>query len=444
MTEGGGKKPDLLERIFRLDPAEVGGVRGRLLAWLQVAVMVANDFVADQCLLRASALSFTTILSMVPFFALTFAILKGLGVQNKLEPLILEQVAAGSQEIVSRIVTYINNTNVGSLGTIGLAALVITVITLLGNIEETFNCIWGVRETRPLYRKFSDYLSVVVSAPILLLMAASITTTLQSQGLIRWLIQREVVGDLLLLTFHLVPYVIIWIALIFLYIFIPNTRVRFSSALLGGVLAGTVWQAAQWVYINSQVGVARYNAIYGTLALLPIFMVWIYTSWLIVLFGMEVVYAHQNRATFRRELRRAHFNQEGREKLALALMLECVLQFERGNKPPGTEELAAELDVPVKLVWEVLEELSDAGFLAETTGEHEGWRPDRDPELVTVRELLETLRRHGEHYVSRRSGRREELAGEVIAKALEGSAGALAGMTMKDLALRLKKESPIA
>ena len=288
--------------LWKLEPEEYGGLKGRGVKYLQIMALVVKDFWFDQCILRASALSFATILSLVPFFALTFAVLKGLGVQNKLEPLILEQVAAGSEEIVEKIVSYINNTNMTSLGAIGLATLIVTVITLLGNIEEAFNVIWGVRETRSLYRKFSDYLSVVISGPILLMAATSITTSLQSQAVTKWLEANAYFGTVLFFFFHILPYLSVSIALVFLYIFIPNTKVRFGSALVGGTLAGTSWQIAQWGYLHFQVGVSKYNAIYGTLAVLPVFMVWIYTSWLIVLFGVEMVCAHQNIRTFRREL----------------------------------------------------------------------------------------------------------------------------------------------
>src|SRR5512136_3196428 len=267
-------------RLWRLDPDDYTGPIRRLIRALQVITLVIRDFWYDQCLLHAAALTFTTILSLVPFFALTFALLKGFGVHNKVEPLILNKVAAGSQETVDKIITYINNTNMTSMGAIGLVALVLTVVSVLGNIEEAFNVIWGVKETRTFYRKFSDYLSVVITGPLLLLAAVSITTSLQSQWIVKWLVEKSYLGDALLSLFRLAPYVTIWLALVFLYIFIPNTRVNFRSALFGGVLAGTIWQLAQWGYIHFQVGVAKYNAVYGTLSLLPLLMVWIYTSWL--------------------------------------------------------------------------------------------------------------------------------------------------------------------
>lgn len=246
-----------------------------------------------QVSLRAAALTYTTVLSLVPFLAIAFAVLKGFGVQNALEPVLLKVAGEASSEVVGRIIGYVNNTNVKSLGVIGLLTLLVAVVNLLTSIEEAFNAICGVSDTRSLQRRFSDYLSVVVVGPVLLIVAMSMTSSLQSQWLVQWLINHTWLGDAILLLFRLVPYLSVWIAMTFLYSYLPNAKVPLRSALLGGVVAGTIWQLTQWAYFHFQVGVANYNAIYGALAALPIFLVWIYTSWLIVLFGMELVRVHQ-------------------------------------------------------------------------------------------------------------------------------------------------------
>ncbi len=419
--------------IWHLEPETFTGLRRHAVKYLQVLALVFRDFRDDGCLVRASALSFNTILSLVPFFALTFAVLKGFGVHNRIEPLILDEVAAGSQETVDRIISYINNTNMTSLGTIGLVALVLTVITLLGNIEEAFNVIWGVRETRSFYRKFSDYLSVVITGPILLLTAVSITTTLQSQTLVKWLVETTYFGDLLLFIIRLTPYFVIWLALVFLYIFIPNTKVRFSSALIGGVLAGTIWQLAQWGYIHFQVGVAKYNAIYGTLALLPIFMVWIYTSWLIVLFGVEVVYAHQNIRTFRREIRNSSFSHGQKEFLCLAILQDITAAFHFGRELWTPEQLAEELDIPLRVVREMLSFLAETGFITATAGEIPHYIPAREPEQTAVRDVLEALKNHGDKCRITRMTDEEKRIQDILARLELCTATTLEGMTMKDL-----------
>jgi membrane protein len=427
--------------LWELNPDSYTGLRRAGVKYLQILALVIKDFNDDQCLLRASSLAFTTILSMVPFFALTFAVLKGFGVQNRLEPFILEQVAAGSQEVVSRVVSYINNTNMASLGTFGLLTLIVTVISLLGSVEEAFNVIWGVKETRPLKRKFSDYLSVVISGPVLLFTATSLTTSLHSQDLVKWLLANAYIGDLLLQILQLAPYVSIWIAMVFLYIFIPNTQVRFRSALVGGVLAGTVWQLAQWGYIHFQVGVAKYNAIYGTLAVLPVFMVWIYASWVIVLLGVEVVYAHQNIRTFRREVHAPGLSHRLRELLALAVLNDVTVAFATGSRCWSAPSLAEDLDLPVRQMQALLGELTTAGFLVTTSEEPPCYQPARDPGHILVSEVLHHLREAGGQWRIETPSGAEQRLQKLLERLDCCVADNLDGMTLQQLALQTESET---
>jgi membrane protein len=426
--------PDSLAKLLLLmDPDNYAGFRRHLVRWFRNSGFVVRDFIDDRCLLRASALSFTTILSIVPFFALAFAVLKGLGVHMSLEPFIIDKLAAGSPEIVERIITYIDNTKMGSVGAVGLAALIVTVVTLMGNIEEAFNGIWGVRETRSYSRKFSDYISVVVIGPVLLLAATSVTTSLQSQAMVRWLLDTAYIGDFFLFLFNLIPFLSIWVVLIFLYIFIPNTRVRFKSALVGGLLAGTFWQFAQWGYIHFQVGVAKYNAIYGTLSALPVFMVWIYTSWLIVLFGVEVVYAHQNRRTFQHDLRLPSINHATKEMTALLILLATVEAYFEDKTPWTCERLAERLGIPLRIVHEILQLLIDRHYLVAAKGENTLYYPARAPEHMYLQVILEDLRNYGGSYRITGMGEHQEALQKLMARMKPGAAADFAGLTVKDI-----------
>lgn len=382
---------DVPELLRPTDPEAWGGMKGRLFSFLQAAYQVGVSFGDHQGSLRAAALTYTTLLSLVPLLAIAFSVLKGLGVQNALEPL-LQRVAGDSEETITRIISYVNNTNVKSMGAIGLLLLVLTVISLLARIEESFNAIWGAQENRPFQRRFSDYMSVVVVGPILLLVATSMTTSLQSQWLVKWLIEHTYLGDTILLLFRIVPYLFIWLAMTFLYIFIPNTKVHLGSAVLGGVFAGTVWQIAQWGYFHFQVGVANYNAIYGTLAALPIFLVWLYTSWLIVLFGLEVVYAHQYRAARRAKLQIQSQSGTTRDVLALSTLLLVCSHFRSEAPPPEALQLSGELGLPLNQLEELLEKLRNLNFLAKVNGNGSGWLPAREPSAIMLEDVLTALR----------------------------------------------------
>ena len=423
-----------------MNPGKNSGFYRGIRQCVRVIFRLMNDFLDDNCLLWAGALSFNTILSLVPLLALAFAVLKGLGVHNILEPLLLSKLAAGSQEVADRIIAYINNTRMGSVGAIGLATLIVTVIFLLGNVEEAFNAIWGVKETRSFGRKFSDYISVVVSAPILFLAAASISTSLQSQSLVSWITRTRYVGDFVLYLFQLVPYLSICAALIFLYIFIPNTKVRLGSALLGGMLAGVIWQIAQWAYIHFQIGVSKYNAIYGTLSALPVFMIWMYASWVIILFGVEIVSAHQNRRTFLNESHRGSLNYAEKELTCLVLLVASARSYYRGEAPWTYYRYVAESGLPGRVVKELLVQLVEQKYLAAADGDEPAYIPARAPENMHISEILEDLKNYGEFCEFRGMNAILDVSRNAMMqlKPCEDAAGAR--FTVKDLVERLSDE----
>ncbi len=426
-----GNRPDAVQaRLTPEDPQAWWGMKGRLFAFLRFCYLLSEEFSIHQGSLRAAGLTYISTLSMIPVLAIAFAILKGLGVQNALEP-VLEQLAGDSEETIARIIAYVNNTNFKSIGAIGVLALVTTAISLLGNIELAFNTIWGVKETRPLQRRFSDYLSVVMVGPILMLVAMSITSSLQNQWVVKWLTQRAYFGKTILFAFSLTPYISIWIALVFLYIYIPNTRVRFRSALLGGVVAGTAWQVAQWAYFHFQVGVANYNAIYGTLAALPIFLVWIYTSWLIVLMGVEIVRLHQHRRYAVTNFNADTESRAAAEERSLALLIQICKHFRRRGAPPVAARLADELALRQYQVEEILATLTDLGYVVSTAGNPPAWLPAREPSRMEIGWLLSDLRGSAESDDT--SPPTMALAGNIIRRDAEYSLASLKATTVADL-----------
>jgi membrane protein len=202
--------------LWHIETRELTRWRLFLLRQVQLVSLVLRDFYVDGCMLRASALTYTTLLSIVPLLALMVSVLKGFGVQNVLEPLILDKLAIGSVEVVSTIFRYIENTHFGRLGTLGLIFLVLSVLTLLSNIEKSFNYIWRVKETRSLLRRFSDYFSVVLFSPLFILAAVSMSSSLQSQTLVQHLLETAYIGEAVLLIFKLAPFVAMWAAFVFL------------------------------------------------------------------------------------------------------------------------------------------------------------------------------------------------------------------------------------
>jgi len=425
-------KPSWIERALQF--LEVGVWQDNLpalpplkRAWrslLQIGWCLRQSFFDNQIMLRAGGLTYTTLLSIVPTLAFAFAVLKGMGVHNALEPAILAHMTAGSQEIVARLIDYVDRVNVGSLGAIGLLTTLLTVIMLLGNIENAFNQIWKIQTPRPVKNQFSDYLVLVVVMPLFLFAALSVTASLKSAVLIGF-VRSLGLGWLSLAGIRLAPYVILWLFFTFFYMFMPNTRVRLKPALIAGVVIGTCWQVAEWAYITLQVGFAKYNAIYGTFAQLPIMMVWLYVSWVIVLAGAELSYTLQHFAQIREHRRQARARAGLRLEAAVALLEAVQRAFVAGLPGRTVQELAAETRLSQGLVQTVLASLAGMRVLAEASQQGRAvYLPARDLAALPFVELLEKFDPvHAEAASNRSPARVQSLLAKAAAarrQALEG------------------------
>lgn len=442
-TEICEKIKNYFDRLFwEIDHQQSSRVRLFFLRQIQIAVLVFRDFFADRCMLRASALTYATMLSIVPLLTLMFSLLKGVGAQETLGRFLLKQLTLGSEEIVAAILLYIDNTRFGQLGLVGLVILVLTVLMLLSNIEESFNHIWGVKETRSIFRRFADYSSVVIVGPVFLLAAISMTTTLESRHLLNWLLNIEYLGDALLVLFNYLPYLVMWAAFTSLYIFMPNIKVRFRAALVGGIVGGTLWQFAQWLCIYFQFGVARYNAIYGALAALPIFMVWIYVSWLIVLLGLELTYAWQNMSIIRLEVRGETLSFASREVAVLIILLTVADNFQRSLPPLTLEDICRRLGIPPRLGRELLRMLCELGFLSEVRrgNEETAFLPLCDPATLPLDGIVNALRHDGLDFT--KLGKRPvwEIARKLEEQIATAAQTVFAGLTLETLARELNSD----
>jgi membrane protein len=366
---------------------------------IRTVLLALRGFDEDKCALRASALTFYSLLAIVPAAALAFGIAKGFGMQKMLERELLEKMR-GQEEVISRVIEFANSaleqTKGGLIAGVGTIILIWLIIKLLGNIEKSFNDIWGITHQRPLGRKLSDYLSFLFVAPILIILSSSITVFITTQIT---LITEKIdflgsVSPLILFLIKLFPYVFIWLLFMFVYIFMPNTKVSFRSGLLGGVVAGTIYEIVQWVYISFQVGAARYGAIYGSFAALPLFMIWLQVSWLIVLFGAEIAFAHQNVDTYELEPESLGASPAFRRLLALAIAHVCIKNFSKGDRPWTARDISNNLGIPVRLTNQILNDLVQSGVLTETIGTDERdplYQPGRDINLLDISFVIKAL-----------------------------------------------------
>jgi membrane protein len=351
--------------------------------YLRVAVLSMRRFSEDQCPLRASALTLFTLLSVVPIFAMAFGIAQGFGLQSAIERAVLQQLA-GQEEVARWIMSFahsmLQTTRGGLIAGIGVAVLFWTVMKVLNHIEVSLNAIWKTSSPRTFSRRVSDYLSFMLIAPILLIISSSLTVMVTQQ--LGFASERyEIVGyfhSTLLQLLKLSPYVVMWALFTFLYVFMPNTRVRMGSAAVGGIIGGTLYQLFQAAYIYFQVGVSNYNAVYGSFAALPLFLTWLQASWMIVLLGAEICYAHQNAKWFEFEPGVRKLDRATRNLVALWVMQRIARRFSAGGRGCSAEELAAAGDLPALLARETLEELEEAGLLARAAPR--GSEPDQGPE----------------------------------------------------------------
>ncbi len=434
-------RQQLKHLLWEQNPAELSWLQRVLLRQLQTVALVAHDFGRNQCLQRAAALTYYSLLSIVPLLALTFALLKAFGVQNRLEPLIMEKLQVGDGQAVQAILGYINNTQVGGMGGVGLLFLLVAVISLLTNVEKAFNYIWGVRNIRPLMRRFADYLSVILVGPVLIITAISMTSSLASNNLVQKLLEMELVGSLILLSFKVTPFVFMWLAFTVLYIFMSNIKVEWRAAFIGGVIGGTLWQLAQVGYVNFQVGVAKYNAIYGAMAALPIFMIWLYLSWVIVLFGLQVTYAKQNLRTSGRDLRGSEVSRNSFEQVALVILVTLADRFARAESALTQEQLAKLLFIPPRLCRNILSLLVEVGFVAELCSSigRRSYQLGRAAEHLPLAEILRVMRDKGEEALHLNPHPQTLVALEASEQLEDRVESGLEGLTLSDLVIRCQQ-----
>jgi membrane protein len=345
-----------------------------LIRQLRIIILAWQGFQKNRINLHASALTFYSLLSVVPVAALAFGISKGFGFEKLLENFIRglfaerEDLRAVGEYIIDFANNMLLEINGGFIAGIGLIVLFWAVMQVLGNIEDSFNAIWEIKKARPFIRKFSDYLSMMLILPILFLVPSTVTVYLSnyvtdSTGFLQYL------GPLVTFLVKLVPYIIIYLLFTLLYVVMPNTKVNIKYGLYAALISGTIYQIVQWIYIEFQVGVSRYGAIYGSFLALPLFLIWLQLSWLIVLLGAELSFAYQNieKYEFESEALKIPLN---KKRLVTFLIIHRIIKgFMQGSPPMSASQIGHTLGIPIRLVRDILFELNESGLIAETTTE---------------------------------------------------------------------------
>lgn len=424
----------LTQDLWTIDPSLLSLPSRIGIHALRLAIAVAMEFRHRLLDARAAGLVYTTLLSLVPFLAVMFSVLKAFGVHHQIEPVLaqaLEPLGSKGQEITNTIIGFVDNIKIGVLGVVGVAGLFYTTYSLIDKIEQALNAIWLVREGRPWGRKFADYLSAVLVGPLLVVTAFGLLASVHSNTLVQRVLEIQPFGFLMLWAGQLLPFVILSGLFTFFYKFIPHTHVRFGSALVGGVTAAVLWGIAGEAFATFVAESANYSAIYSGFAVLILFLLWLYAGWLIVLIGAQLSFFHQHPSAYLSRLLWQQGTHAFLERLALSLLLVLTRRYLKGEGPLRMDELAIELHLPVSLVEEQVQHLVETGQLG-LMAKPEGISLAKPPELISIKEVLDAVHK----------GRSADEIGplesdysvrELLRRRDEAIEKALAGQTLRSL-----------
>ncbi len=387
------------EDLWRVSLKELPRKKSFFLKQIRIIVLSVRGFTEDRIMLRASSLTFFSLLSIVPTLALAFGIAKGFGFENVLEREI-SRILEGHESLLDQVITFANamldRTKGGLIAGIGLLVLFFAVMNLLTNIEKAFNNIWEVKKSRSFVRKFTDYLSIMLLAPTLMIAASSLSVYAKSLAE-QYASESIIVGAIspvLLTLLKFSPYIIMWMMLTLLFVIMPHTKVKFKPAMFAALVSGTIYQLLQYGYINVMVSLVNLNAIYGSFAALPLFLFWLQISWLTILFGAELAFANQNVHRYEFEKEATHISQKNKRIIELMILKLIIDDFDKGNKPKNAEQIANTLEMPVRLARVIIEDLKRATLIYRVSDSEDkilGYQPAISIDKITVFFALNTI-----------------------------------------------------
>lgn len=377
---------------------------------LVILVLVWKSFIKNRGPVRASALAYTTLLALVPVLAvmvsITTSFLKSDGdkiiselIQKGIDTLAPQlslipkgdatELAGDRAAVVGKIMDFVGNIKSGAMGVTAGIMLAFIAVSVLSTIEQAFNDMWGVTRGRTWLARVVQYWAALTLGPLFVLTAIGLTTGAQFQGPKSWIMENPLIGPLVL---KLTPFVVLSVALMLFYRLMPNTKVNWDAALVGGITGGCLLQLNNLLSIVYVSRVVSYSKIYGGLGALPIFLVGLYFSWMILLLGAQVSYAFQNRQAYLQERQAEAINQRGREFAALRIMTLIAHEFLHGRRPPGRTHITATIGVPSQLANSIIVQLIQAKLIVEAVADEAGYIPARPLAAITMQHVLDALR----------------------------------------------------
>jgi membrane protein len=376
----------------KADPPHKTRVPTFLLKSSHLLSLAATDFFRNRCILWAAALTYTTVFALVPMLAVTFSLFHAFGalkgLEGKLRSFILQVLVPGAQEkLIGTINTLIERLNAGAIGAVGTVLVFLAAVFLLAQLELILNEIWGLKRHRPFFYRLAIYWTAITFGPPLMALSIGIPATLRSYRAVEWL-GHYISVDL----FRLLPYVFVWSIFTGIYLFMPNTRVRFSAAALGAVVGGTLWQIAGVGFTLYTSTVLVYSALYGSLGVIPLFFLWLFISWSIFLFGAELSFVVQNYNLLRNGLKVYGPSYKEREYLSLRIVLTIAKAFLQGKSPLGLNDLTRQLRLPFHLTGELIESLVRENIVIKLhQGSQDVYLPARNVDAITMSDIIQAV-----------------------------------------------------
>lgn len=386
------------ERLVWSDMLYKYGIPGRILAnVLRYTVALVRDMSAGGLMMRSMSLVYTTLLSVVPLLAFSFSVLKGFGVHNQLEPVLytmLEPLGTQGAEITRQVIDLVDNVEGGVLGGISFAFFIYTAISMVQKIEESFNYVWHVAKRQNFARRIVEYLVVLLIGPVIIFVALGMIASLGSNAMVQFFLSVDFLGPIVVVTSKLTPYLLVTGVFTFLYMYMPNTRVRFRSALIGGLAAGFAWASISVIFATFVVYSSRTLLIYSGFAIAITTLIWLYMNWLILLIGSQLAFYHQNPAYLRIGRREPRLSNSMREHLALNIMFLIGRAFRNGDSSETIRTLAHHMRIPSVTLTPIIDGLESEKLL--TLTETEELVPAREMSRIKLTDILAVVRIHGE------------------------------------------------
>lgn len=383
-----------LDELIWGDELASRGLWGRWLATaMRYLYAMLRDVFSGEITMRGMSLVYTTLLSVVPLIAFSFSVLKGFGVHEQLESqmyLLLEPLGDKGAEITDNVMKLVRNVNGGVLGGVSLAFFIYTAISMVQKVEESFNFVWHVGAARSFARRFTEYMFVLLVGPVAIVIALGMITSLQNEAFVQFLLNNDIVGPLFVATSKLTPYLLIIAVFTFVYMFIPNTKVRFRAALTGGLAGGFMWASIGLLFTAFVVNSVRTQAVYASFAIAVIALIWIYLNWIVLLLGAQIAFYVQNPAYLKLGRQEPRLSNALRERLALNIMLIVGQAFRQPGLTVNVESLSRKLALPSLTVAPVIDELVGDGLL--TSNEEDCLLPGREMARVSLDDILGVVR----------------------------------------------------